>query len=205
MTKHQAARARSLARKNRRISKQADNQELARAANAAGGTLSENAEIDHPPTNDGKSATVKIVRFVHKKSTRKKKSLFVRLRNTLDKEAQAYAAERDRPLGCRIAKAAQCTGRSEVGYHILPRGKWAVRWDLDFRGIGNIVGACSPCNSGERWHRLDYGERHRELFGDEFYSALWEKARESVKHTSTGMQAMLDDIRARRAALGERK
>lgn len=135
------------------------------------------------------------------KRRRNKKSLFVRLRDALDKEAQSYAAKRDEEKGCRIRKAAQCTGRSEVGYHLIPRGKWSIRWDLDFQGIGNIVGACSPCNSGERWHRLDYAERHRELFGVEFYESLWDKANEPMKHTSTGMQKLLDEIRERRAAL----
>jgi len=136
-----------------------------------------------------------------KRKPRRKKSLFVRLRDQLDKEAQAYAVKRDESQGCRIRKAAQCTGRSEVGYHLLPRGKWKVRWDLDFMGIGNIVGACAPCNAGERWHRLDYGERHRELFGDEFYEALWERSKEPYHYTSLDLEKMLTEIRARRAAL----
>ncbi len=158
-----------------------------------------------PPAANGEAppspAKVKAGR---KRTKRSKKSLFVRLRDALDKEAQSYAAKRDEALGCRIAKANQCTGRSEVGYHLLPRGKWAVRWDLDFMGVGNIVGSCSPCNAGERWHRLDYGERHRELFGDEFYDALWAKANDPnyVKHTSTGMQAMLDKIRKLKTEFG---
>lgn len=130
-----------------------------------------------------------------------KKSKFVRLRNQLDQECQAYAVERDKEIGCRIRKAAQCTGNSEVGYHLLPRGKWAVRWDLDFMGIGNIVGACNACNAGERWHRLDYADRHRELFGDDFYEALWEKSREPYHFTSMDLERILIGVRARRKAL----
>jgi len=132
---------------------------------------------------------------------RRKKSLFVRLRDALDREAQAYAAARDAKLGCRIRKASGCSGRSEVGYHIIPRGKWAVRWDLDFNGIGNLVGACSPCNAGENWHRLDYAEHHKKIFGQDFYAALWQKSHERVKHSSLDLQRMLDDVRKRRADL----
>lgn len=128
---------------------------------------------------------------------RRKKSLFVRLRDQLDKEAQAYAVKRDEEKGCRIGKAAQCTGKSEIGYHLIPRGKWKIRWDLDHGGIGNIVGACSPCNSGERWHRLDYAEIHRQRFGVDFYESLWTKAREPYHYTTIDLQRMLDDVRAR--------
>ena len=143
----------------------------------------------------------KVARKAPKK--RKKKSLFVRLRDALDKEAQAYARERDAALGCRIRKAEKCTGRSELGYHLIPRGKWPVRWNLDFQGVGNIVGACAPCNQGENWHRMTYADHHREIFGAEFYAALWAKAHEQVKYTSTGMAAMLENIRGLRKDLGE--
>lgn len=195
-------------RKARREQKKADSQAL---MDALGGSVEADGTPRIPPVGPGTlrngpgraRTPVRVPRQAksRKSKPRRKKSLFVRLRDALDREAQSYAAERDRALGCRIRKAAQCSGRSEVGYHIIPRGKWRVRWDLDFMGIGNIVGACSPCNAGENWHRLEYAEHHKKIFGEKFYAALWDLAHSKYEFKSQDLQALLDDIRKRRSDL----
>ena len=193
------ALAKTKARKERRAEKVAENAALAGEA-----VINQEAQNRPKSAPGGVRTPVRGSGQRPRGGKRRKKSLFVRLRDALDRECQAFAAARDSQLGCRIRKAAQCSGRSEVGYHIIPRGKWAVRWDLDFMGTGNLVGSCSPCNAGENWHRLDYAEHHKTIFGQDFYAALWQKSHSKTKYSSLELQRMLDEVRKRRADLKSR-
>ncbi len=72
---------------------------------------------------------------------------------------------------CRIQEAAECSGTSQVAYHLVPRGSWGIRWDLD-----NGVAACCACNRGEQLNRQKYARLHDRLFGIYFMDKLNEKA-----------------------------
>ena len=64
---------------------------------------------------------------------------------------------------CIICKARPI----QVWYHIIPRASHMTRWDLRAS-----VGACAPCNMGEKWHRLAYRHKHVEIFGREIIEEL---------------------------------
>lgn len=101
---------------------------------------------------------------------------------------ETYAKLRDRRFHgkCRI-----CGERPiECAYHIIPRGKLATAFDVE-----NIVGACNPCNNGERYHRLEYRDKHRKIFGAKFYDALWEKSKQSVKYSVDDLKEVASKIR----------
>jgi hypothetical protein len=69
---------------------------------------------------------------------------------------------------CRIRRAKNCTGRNEVGYHLITKSRGhAIRWHLSAG-----VAACAPCNKGEQMNRDLYAQYHDELFGREFMDEL---------------------------------
>ena len=64
---------------------------------------------------------------------------------------------------CRI-----CGKRaSTTPYHLIPRSFLAVTWDLR-----NVVGSCVGCNFAEKNNRILYQQKHREIFGVQYYDEL---------------------------------
>lgn len=61
-------------------------------------------------------------------------------------------------------------------YHIIPRGKKAIRWNMK-----NILAGCDPCNDGERWHRLEYADKHKAIIGESAYAELKELSKGKSK------------------------
>ena len=105
-------------------------------------------------------------------------SMWVRIR---DKRISAY---------CRI-----CGNRlATLAYHLIPRSKYAVRWDERC-----VVAACLFCNWGERNNRLDYREKHRAIFGADVYDALELESRRLVKYSVADLKAIADGIQAKLA------
>ena len=88
-------------------------------------------------------------------------SMFVRLRDKKANNGLCFL--------CRIRPI-------EVAYHIIPRGRMILRWDLE-----NVRGGCSPCNFGEKNHRLLYREKHIGAIGALKYAELEARARETAK------------------------
>jgi hypothetical protein len=87
---------------------------------------------------------------------------------------------------CRIRKAKNCTGKAEVGYHLVSKARGhAIRWNLDAG-----VAACARCNDGERLNRVLYDEYHQELFGADFITTLKVLARQTLKVDPSIMKDM---------------
>ena len=96
---------------------------------------------------------------------------------------------------CRIGQACRGQGLIECAYHIVPQRRGdAIRYDEEA-----VVGACSACNCGERWHRSAYRDVHIRVFGLELVERLEAKARLTVKLST----AELVDMIARFSAKAE--
>ncbi len=112
-----------------------------------------------------------------------------RLRAKLDALWSLVVRKRDtRMTGglCRI-----CGVRAiEVGYHIVPRGADATRWDLE-----NGVGACHNCNRGEQMNRLAYREKHVVLFGPAKMEHLEWKARQVAKFSTADLEQIYEALK----------
>lgn len=108
-----------------------------------------------------------------------------RLRARLDALWSLVVRKRDamRTGGlCRICGVRQI----EVGYHLIPRGSDATRWDLE-----NGIGACHNCNRGEQLNRLKYRQKHVELFGAALIEKLEAKARTLAKYSMADLEEIL--------------
>lgn len=70
---------------------------------------------------------------------------------------------------CRI-----CSWRpGNTAYHIVPKQYGiATRWVLE-----NGVLSCGPCNGAEMMNRLQYLEKHKQLFGEKFVEDMMRRAR----------------------------
>jgi len=92
---------------------------------------------------------------------------------------------------CRIGEACGGAGRIEVAYHIIPSNDGAaIRYDFDA-----IVGACSPCNYGEKNHRWKYRRIHIKIFGKEFVEALETKADEVAQYSTADLLEMIAKVK----------
>lgn len=112
-----------------------------------------------------------------------------RLRARLDALWSLVVRKRDaRATGglCRI-----CGVRAiEVGYHLVPRGADATRWNLE-----NGVGACHNCNRGEQMNRLAYREKHVVLFGVAKMEYLERESRRLARFSTEDLERIYDDLK----------
>ena len=127
--------------------------------------------------------------FGFKRARKKTGTERQRLIVLLDGLVGTYAKLRDKIINsgrCRICNV----NPIEAAYHIIPRGKWAVRFDTD-----NVLGSCHNCNYGEKNHRLEYREKHIAILGLEKYTALWEKGKQTAKFSIQDLRDMIENIR----------
>jgi hypothetical protein len=84
----------------------------------------------------------------------------------------------------------------QVGYHILPRGDSAVRWDLR-----NVIGTCAPCNQGELMSRANsslkarYRALHAMLIGDAVMLELEALAETTVQYSTAELIDLRDKMK----------
>ena len=87
----------------------------------------------------------------------------------------------------------------EVAYHVLPRGNDTTRWLLE-----NGVGACGPCNEGEKWSRSGgravvkkrYRQIHIELIGEKKLLELEALAEQTADFSTADLIELRDKLKA---------
>jgi 5-methylcytosine-specific restriction endonuclease McrA len=102
-----------------------------------------------------------------------------------------YARLRDREwfITCRICRRRPI----QCAYHLIPSNDGAAtRYDLD-----NIVGACNPCNNGERLHRFKYRLKHIDIFGKEWIEHLEAKASKAHQYSRADLLEMIGTFKKR--------
>ena len=86
---------------------------------------------------------------------------------------------------CRI-----CGKRaSTTPYHLIPRSFLAVTWDLR-----NVIGSCVGCNFAEKNNRILYQQKHREIFGVQYYDELLSLALAGKKWSMWELQTLRDAL-----------